>query len=50
MFSINLHPFVSGVPFRAQIICEFLDYVKSKQAVWSARRIEIANWWLERGY
>jgi peptidoglycan/xylan/chitin deacetylase (PgdA/CDA1 family) len=50
MFSINLHPFVSGVPYRAQIICEFLDYVKSKPQVWSARRIEIANWWLERGY
>lgn len=49
-FSINLHPFVSGVPYRAKIVSEFLDYVKSKPRVWFARRIEIADWWLEKGY
>ena len=49
-FSINLHPFVSGVPYRAKIVSEFLDYVKSKPRVWFARRIEIAEWWLEKGY
>lgn len=49
-FSINLHPFVSGVPYRAKIISEFLDYVKNKPNVWFARRIEMANWWLEQGY
>ncbi len=49
-FSINLHPFVSGVPFRSKIVAEYLDYVKSKPRVWFARRIEMANWWLEQGY
>ena len=49
-FSINLHPFVSGVPYRSKIISEYLDYIKSKPKVWFARRIEIADWWLERGY
>lgn len=49
-FSINLHPFVSGVPFRAKIIAEFLDYVRSRPRVWHARRIEIADWWIEQGY
>lgn len=49
-FSINLHPFVSGVPYRAKIVSEFLDYIKSKPRVWFARRIEIADWWLEKGY
>ena len=49
-FSINLHPFVSGVPYRAKIVSEFLDYVKSRPRVWFARRIEIAEWWLEKGY
>ncbi len=49
-FSINLHPFVSGVPYRSKVIEEFLQYIKGLPKVWFARRIEIANWWLEKGY
>jgi allantoinase len=49
-FAFNMHPFLSGVPFRAQIIEEFIQYAKGFSDVWFARRIEIANWWLEKGY
>ncbi|MCH7912482.1 MAG: polysaccharide deacetylase family protein [Deltaproteobacteria bacterium] len=49
-FSINLHPFVSGVPYRSKVTDEFLQYIKGFPKVWFARRIEIANWWLEKGY
>jgi allantoinase len=43
-------PLVSGIPYRAKIIDEFIKYAKGFPHVWWARRMEIANWWLERGY
>ncbi len=49
-FSINFHPFVSGVPYRTKVIAEFFDYIKSKPKVWQVPRIEIAKWCLEQGY
>ena len=49
-FAFNLHPFVSGVPFRTKIIDEFIQYAKGFPKVWFARRIEIAEWWLQKGY
>ena len=49
-FAFNLHPFVSGVPFRTKIIDEFIRYAKGFPKVWFARRIEIANWCLEKGF
>lgn len=49
-FAFNLHPFVSGIPYRTKIIEEFIQYARSFPKVWFARRIEIANWWLEKGY
>jgi len=49
-FSINFHPFVSGVPYRAKIIDEFFRYAKGFPDVWFARRIEIAKWILDKGY
>ena len=49
-FSINFHPFVSGVPYRTKVIREFLDYVRSHSKVWFAPRIEMANWFLKQGY
>lgn len=49
--ALNLHPFVSGKPYVAKIVEEFIDFIKSKHSdVWIAKRIEIANWWLEQGY
>ena len=47
-FAFNLHPFVSGVPFRTKIIDEFIQYAKGFPKVWFARRIEIAEWWLQK--
>jgi hypothetical protein len=38
------------VPFRAKIIDEFIKYAKGFSKVWFARRIEIAEWWLQKGY
>jgi len=29
---------------------EFVRYIQGFPKVWFARRIEIANWWLESGY
>ena len=49
-FAFNCHPFVSGVPYRTKIIEEFIQYAKGFPKVWFARRIEIADWWLEKGY
>jgi urate oxidase len=49
-FAFNCHPFVSGVPFRTKIIEEFIRYAQGFPKVWFARRIEIANWCLEKGY
>ena len=33
-----------------KIIDEFIHYVKGFPQVWFARRIEIAEWWLQKGY
>lgn len=48
--SINLHPFLSGIPYRAKIFDEFIRYAQGHAKVWMPRRIEIAEWWLNRGY
>jgi allantoinase len=49
-FAFNTHPFVSGIPYRTKIIDEFIKYAKGFPHVWWAQRMEIANWWLEKGY
>jgi allantoinase len=49
-WAVNLHPFVSGVPYRTKIMDEFITYAKSFPDVWFARRLEIANWCLKQGY
>ncbi len=45
MMSIGLHCRLAGRPGRAMAITRFLDYVYSKQRVWIARRIDIAEHW-----
>ena len=47
MMSIGLHPRLIGQAARASALAEFIDYAKAKGNVWFARRIDIANWWLE---
>jgi hypothetical protein len=49
-FAFNLHPFVSGVPYRTKIIEEFIRYAQGFADVWWAKRIEIAEWCLKKGY
>ncbi|HXG36595.1 MAG TPA: polysaccharide deacetylase family protein [Dehalococcoidia bacterium] len=44
----GLHPFLTGRPFRAVLLREFIRYAKGHPGVWFARCIDVANWWLER--
>lgn len=46
LMNIGLHPHVTGQPYRARAIREFLDYVRDFDGVWWARREEIADWYL----
>lgn len=46
LFSLGLHPHVSGHPYRAKAIKEFINYVKGFDGVWWASRGEIAEWYL----
>jgi allantoinase len=48
--ALNLHPFVSGKPYVAKVVEEFIDFIKEQPKVWIAKRIEIAKWWLDQGY
>lgn len=46
MMSVGLHCRVVGHPARAASLARFLDYVRSHEDVWVARRIDIARHWL----
>ena len=45
MMSVGLHCRLAGRPGRAAAVARFLDYVQSREDVWLARRIDIANHW-----
>jgi OHCU decarboxylase len=47
MMSIGLHCRLIGRPGRAVALQRFIDYVKSHDKVWLARRIDIARHWRE---
>ncbi|WP_422365323.1 allantoinase PuuE [Pelagibius sp.] len=47
MLSVGLHCRLAGRPGRAAALARFLDYVKSHDAVWVTRRIDIARHWHE---
>lgn len=47
MMSVGLHCRLAGRPGRVAALQKFLDYVASKDNVWVARRIDIANHWRE---
>jgi allantoinase len=47
MMSIGLHSRWIGQAGRASALRDFLEYAHEKGDVWFARRIDIANWWLE---
>ncbi|MGW4535917.1 allantoinase PuuE [Nocardia sp. NPDC004340] len=45
MLSIGLHCRIAGKPARAKALERFVDYVRSHDKVWLARRIDIAEHW-----
>jgi OHCU decarboxylase len=45
MMSVGLHCRLAGRPGRAAAVARFIDYVKSHEAVWTPRRIDIARHW-----
>ncbi len=47
MMSVGLHCRLVGRPGRIQALRRFLDYAKSHDDVWFARRIDIAHHWIE---
>ncbi|MGB6117176.1 MAG: allantoinase PuuE [Mesorhizobium sp.] len=48
MMNIGLHCRLIGRPGRAAALQRFIDYLKSHDAVWLARRIDIADHWRQR--
>ena len=48
MMSVGLHCRIAGRPSRSVALERFIDYAKSHEGVWFTRRIEIAEWWLQR--
>ena len=48
MMSIGLHPRITGNPARSDGLARFIDYAQSLGDVWFARRIEIANTFIEQ--
>lgn len=47
MMSIGLHCRLAGRPGRLAAIKRFIDYAKTHEAVWFARRIDIAEHWMK---
>jgi peptidoglycan/xylan/chitin deacetylase (PgdA/CDA1 family) len=47
MMSIGLHPRWAGQAGRTSGLRELIEYALEQGDVWFARRIDIANWWLE---
>ncbi len=48
MMSIGLHCRLAGRPGRAAALQRFLDYAQAHDRVWFARRIDIANHWIDK--
>jgi len=48
MLSIGLHCRLVGRPGRAAALARFLDYVKGRDLVWVARRLDIARHWIKQ--
>jgi peptidoglycan/xylan/chitin deacetylase (PgdA/CDA1 family) len=48
MMSIGLHPRITGNPARSDALARFIDYAQSLGDVWFARRIDIANTFIEQ--
>ena len=50
MMSVGLHCRLVGRPGRAVGLAKFIDYIQSKEKVWTPTRLDIAkHWWKEFG-
>jgi putative urate catabolism protein len=47
MLSIGMHCRILGRPARVAGLARFIDYLKSHEAVWVCRRLDIARHWIE---
>lgn len=47
MMSIGLHPRLMGQAGRTSALREVIEYANAQGDVWFARRIDIAEWWLD---
>ena len=48
IMSVGLHPRIMGHPARASVLREFLEYAQQNEHVWIARRLDIAESWLDQ--
>jgi peptidoglycan/xylan/chitin deacetylase (PgdA/CDA1 family) len=46
MMNVGVHVRISGRPGRTAALEKFFKYARNKRKVWIARRVDIANWWL----
>ena len=42
-WAVNMHPFVSGVPYRIGIVREALEYMLAREGVWPATGADILS-------
>jgi peptidoglycan/xylan/chitin deacetylase (PgdA/CDA1 family) len=47
MMSVGLHCRIAGRPGRFQALKKFVEYARSHDKVWFARRVDIAHHWRE---
>lgn len=47
MMTVGLHCRVVARPGRIQGLIRFLKYIKAKERVWVARRVDVAKHWLK---
>ncbi len=48
MMNVALHGRISGRPGRTKAVERFFEYIREKEGVWIARRVDIAKWWTEK--
>jgi putative urate catabolism protein len=48
MMSVGLHTRVAGRPGRSAAVARFLEYARSHDSVWFARRVDIARHWIAK--
>lgn len=48
MMTITCHPRIGGRPGMAKVLSDFIEYAKQHEGVVFLRKIDIANWWLQK--